>query len=77
MKEQLTLFLERIPGLLAFDEFLPKQQGELLELRLHQVEALEALARFEREPLPNHFLSRSFFRLRGRLGPGPVKNPSL
>src|SRR5262249_15278337 len=26
VKEQLALFLERIPGLLAFDEFLPKQR---------------------------------------------------
>src|SRR5207248_1343430 len=49
IKEQLTLFLERIPGLLAFDEFLPKQQGELLELRLHQEEALVALARLREE----------------------------
>jgi superfamily II DNA or RNA helicase len=49
VKEQLTLFLERIPGLLAFDEFLPKQQGELLELRLHQEEALDALARLREE----------------------------
>jgi hypothetical protein len=27
VKEQLALFLERIPGLLSFDEFLPKQRG--------------------------------------------------
>ena len=49
IKEQLRLFLERIPGLLAFDDFLPKQQGEVLELREHQEEALAALARLRGE----------------------------
>jgi superfamily II DNA or RNA helicase len=44
VKEQLALFLERIPGLLSFDEFLPKQHGEVVELRAHQEEALTALA---------------------------------
>jgi superfamily II DNA or RNA helicase len=43
IKEQLLLFLERIPGLLEFDDFLPKQRGSLLELREHQEEALLAL----------------------------------
>lgn len=43
VKEQLALFLERIPGLLSFDDFLPKQHGIVLELRPHQEEALEAL----------------------------------
>lgn len=43
VKEQLALFLERIPGLLAFDDFLPKQHGEVIELRPHQEEALAAL----------------------------------
>jgi superfamily II DNA or RNA helicase len=43
VKDQLVLFLERIPGLLTFDEFLPKQRGEVLELRPHQEEALQAL----------------------------------
>ena len=42
VKEQLTLFLERIPGLLTFDDFLPKQQGEVLELREHQEECSPA-----------------------------------
>ena len=44
VKEQLALFLGSIPGLLAFDDFLPKQRGEVvhLELRRHQREALEA-----------------------------------
>ncbi|HEY7427695.1 MAG TPA: DEAD/DEAH box helicase family protein [Gemmataceae bacterium] len=43
VKEQLALFLERIPGLLAFDDFLPRQHGEVIELRPHQEEALAAL----------------------------------
>jgi superfamily II DNA or RNA helicase len=43
VKEQLALFLERIPGLLDFDDFLPKQLGEVLELRPHQEEALSSL----------------------------------
>jgi superfamily II DNA or RNA helicase len=49
VKEQLALFLERIPGLLAFDDFLPRQEGEVLELRPHQEDALEALARLRQE----------------------------
>jgi superfamily II DNA or RNA helicase len=49
VKEQLALFLERIPGLLAFDDFLPKQHGDILELRPHQEEALEALDRLRSE----------------------------
>ncbi len=44
VKEELALFLERIPGLIDFDDFLPKQRGQVLELRPHQEEALEALA---------------------------------
>ncbi|MCI0461579.1 MAG: DEAD/DEAH box helicase family protein [Gemmataceae bacterium] len=43
VKEQLALFLERIPGLLSFDDFLPKQHGAILELRPHQDEALRSL----------------------------------
>jgi len=43
IKEQLALFLERIPGLLEFDDFLPKQRGACLELREHQEDALRAL----------------------------------
>jgi superfamily II DNA or RNA helicase len=43
VKEQLALFLERIPGLLAFDDFLPRQHGEVIELRSHQEDALAAL----------------------------------
>jgi superfamily II DNA or RNA helicase len=42
-KEQLALFLESIPGLLSFDDFLPKQTGEVFELRQHQQDALRAL----------------------------------
>jgi superfamily II DNA or RNA helicase len=49
VKEQLALFLERIPGLLSFDDFLPRQQGAILELRPHQEEALESLARLRAE----------------------------
>jgi superfamily II DNA or RNA helicase len=45
VKEQLALFLERIPGLLTFDDFLPKQHGAVIELRPHQDEALESLTR--------------------------------
>ncbi len=44
VKDQLRLFLERVPGLIDFDDFLPKQRGQVLELRQHQEEALEALA---------------------------------
>jgi superfamily II DNA or RNA helicase len=49
VKQQLELFLERIPGLIDFDDFLPKQHGEILELRPHQEEALEALLRLRSE----------------------------
>jgi superfamily II DNA or RNA helicase len=45
VKEELALFLERVPGLLAFEDFLPKQHGEVIELRPHQEEALESLER--------------------------------
>ena len=43
VKDQLALFLESIPGLLSFDEFLPKQTGEVVELRQHQKDALDSL----------------------------------
>jgi superfamily II DNA or RNA helicase len=43
VKEQLALFLERVPGLLSFDDFLPRQTGGIVELRAHQDEALLAL----------------------------------
>jgi hypothetical protein len=43
VKEQLALFLERIPGLLSFDDFLPKQNGAVFELREHQIAALASL----------------------------------
>jgi superfamily II DNA or RNA helicase len=49
VKEQLALFLERIPGLLAFDDFLPRQHGAILELKPHQEEALIALGRLRAE----------------------------
>jgi superfamily II DNA or RNA helicase len=43
VKEELGLFLERVPGLLSFDDFLPRQTGEVVELKEHQDEALQAL----------------------------------
>jgi superfamily II DNA or RNA helicase len=43
VKEELARFLESVPGLLSFDDFLPKQHGEIFELRAHQTEALDAL----------------------------------
>ncbi len=49
VKEQLALFLESIPGLLSFDQFLPKQHGEAFELRPHQEEAMAALAAMRAE----------------------------
>lgn len=49
VKEQLALFLEHLPGLLSFDEFLPCQGGEVLELREHQEDALLALERMRAE----------------------------
>ena len=33
VKDQLMLFLERLPELLAFDDFLPRQTGAVVELR--------------------------------------------
>jgi superfamily II DNA or RNA helicase len=44
VKEELRLFLERVPGLLAFDDFLPRQTGEVVILKEHQDEALQSLA---------------------------------
>jgi very-short-patch-repair endonuclease len=49
VKEQLALFLERIPGLLTFDDFLPKQRGDVIELRPHQEEALASLEQLRSE----------------------------
>jgi superfamily II DNA or RNA helicase len=49
VKDQLALFLERIPGLLSFEDFLPRQRGEVLELRAHQEEALASLDRMRGE----------------------------
>jgi superfamily II DNA or RNA helicase len=43
VKEQLALFLERVTGLLSFDDFLPRQEGAIVELRAHQDDALAAL----------------------------------
>lgn len=49
VKDQLALFLESIPGLLSFDDFLPKQHGDVFELRAHQAEALDALEKMRAE----------------------------
>ena len=49
VKDQLAFFLERIPGLLSFDEFLPRQTGEVVTLREHQDDALQALQRMREE----------------------------
>ncbi len=49
VKEQLALFLESIPGLLSFDDFLPKQTGEVFELRPHQKDALDSLEQMRTE----------------------------
>lgn len=44
VKEQLLLFLESISDLVSFEDFLPRQPGEAIELRPHQEEALACLA---------------------------------
>jgi superfamily II DNA or RNA helicase len=44
VKEQLALFLERIPGLLELNDFLPRQTGAAIDLRAHQQDALDWLA---------------------------------
>ena len=49
VKEELALFLESVPGLLAFDDFLPKQKGEAVELRPHQEDALRSLEDLRRD----------------------------
>jgi hypothetical protein len=43
VKQELALFLEQLSGLLSFDDFLPRQSGEIITLREHQDEALLAL----------------------------------
>ncbi len=49
VKEQLALFLERLQGFLSFDDFLPRQTGEVLQLREHQDDALLALEQMRAE----------------------------
>lgn len=51
VKEQLALFLERVPGLLELDDFLPKQSGAQAKfnLRAHQQDALDWLALIRHE----------------------------
>jgi superfamily II DNA or RNA helicase len=45
VKDQLARFLERLSGFISFDDFLPRQAGEVVELREHQDDALLALQR--------------------------------
>jgi superfamily II DNA or RNA helicase len=49
VKEQLARFLERVSGFLSFDDFLPRQAGEVVELREHQEDALRVLERMRTE----------------------------
>jgi very-short-patch-repair endonuclease len=49
VKEELAKFLESIPNLVSFDDFLPRQRGELVELRQHQEDALASLAAMRAE----------------------------
>jgi superfamily II DNA or RNA helicase len=49
VQDELLRFLERIPGLLALEDFLPKQHGAVLELRPHQEEARQALDNLRKE----------------------------
>jgi superfamily II DNA or RNA helicase len=49
VKDQLALFLERLPGFQMFDDFLPRQAGAKVVLREHQDEALAALERLRAE----------------------------
>jgi superfamily II DNA or RNA helicase len=49
VKEQLALFLERLPEVLSFDDFLPRQTGDVVELRAHQNDALFALQQMRAE----------------------------
>jgi len=49
VKDQLALFLERVPGLLELDDFLPKQSGASIDLRAHQRDALDWLDKIRRE----------------------------
>jgi superfamily II DNA or RNA helicase len=49
VKEELCRFLEKVPGLISFDDFLPRQTGEVLQLRAHQDDALAALERMRAE----------------------------
>jgi superfamily II DNA or RNA helicase len=49
VRDQLARFLEHVPGFLSFDDFLPRQAGEVVELREHQEEALRALERMRAE----------------------------
>jgi superfamily II DNA or RNA helicase len=49
VKEQLAAFLESIPGLLSFDDFLPKQTGDVFELHEYQREAIDSLEQMRAE----------------------------
>ena len=47
--ERASAFLEQVSGLLSFDDFLPRQTGEVVELREHQEDALLALQKMRDE----------------------------
>ncbi len=49
VKEQLALFLASVPGLLEFNDFLPKQQAAVFHLREHQQQAREWLENIRSE----------------------------
>jgi superfamily II DNA or RNA helicase len=49
VKDQLSLFLDRVPGLLELDDFLPKQTGASIDLRKHQRDALHWLEKIRAE----------------------------
>ena len=43
VKDQLSLFLEKAPRFLSYDDFLPKQSGKVIDLRDYQMDALTEL----------------------------------
>lgn len=49
VKDQLTLFLGEYPVFKEMLDFLPKQKGKIIELKGHQKEALDNLARLREE----------------------------
>jgi superfamily II DNA or RNA helicase len=45
VKDELALFLEKVPRFLSYEDFLPKQSGAVIDLRNYQVDALTELQR--------------------------------